>query len=152
MSAGWLKPDPLSMEAMKESFAKMLTPLMKQLEHRIRKEGIDEVMKSDALLRELNEVESKADPATARVGDDDLKSGHGNADANREFKDLKKELQQDPEKTVEKNFEEFNRKFEKQKRDIIDAVKNIVTHESDRVIDAVLAGPHEKIKDKVHCP
>ena len=139
------------MEAMHESFKTMLTPLMKQLQNRIRKEGMDEILRSDSLLRELNGLESNTDPFLVKTKDEQLKAVRSNPDANSDFKDLKKELQEDPAITIEKNLEVFKRKFEMQKKEIVEEIDKLVVRESDRVIQSVLAGPHEKILDRVSC-
>lgn len=47
----------------------------------------------------------------------------------------------------QENETTFNQKFEAQRLQI-EEVKTVVRRESDRIIEAVLAGPHEKIVDK----
>lgn len=62
---------------------------------------------------------------------------------------IKAELFDGTDLAVQKNMETFARKFAVEQRRQIDAMHNIVQHESDRVIDCVLSGPHERIKDRV---
>lgn len=132
---------------MRESFKTMLTPIMKELDARIRQEGVSEVLKNDSLLRELNSLESKPNSLSS----DGPSGGHGHTDSSTEYKDLQKELQEDPKTAIEKNLNIFTRKFEMQKKEIVEEINKLVVRESDRVIESVLAGPHEKILDRVCC-
>lgn len=134
---------------MRESFKTMLTPIMKELDARIRQEGVSKVLKNGGLLRELNSLESKPNPLSSNSSDEPY--GHGHTDSNTEYKDLWKELQESPKTAIERNFDIFKRKFEMQKKEIVEEIDKLVVRESDRVIESVLAGPHEKILDRVCC-
>ena len=71
------------------------------------------------------------------------------SDANPNADDLRKDIFEDPDAATEKNRIVFFRKFEVQKRQIIDELTLVVTRESDRVIQVVKGGPHERILDRV---
>lgn len=140
------------MEAMRESFKTMMSPFMRELDQRIRNQGtVEEILKNDGFLRELNAYENN--PQSLGISSrDELKPGRSNPDANNDYKDLKKELLEEPAKAIAKNAEVFRRKFEMQKQEIVDEVEKVVIRESDRIIQSVMAGPHEKILDRVSCP
>jgi hypothetical protein len=63
--------------------------------------------------------------------------------------DLRTEIFEDPDAAVEKNQSVFFRKFETQKRQIIEELTLVVQRESDRVIQEIKGGPHERIRDRV---
>ena len=75
-------------------------------------------------------------------------------------KDLQKDVLDDTIKELKKkanstlrdeqtNMELFDRKFVMQARRITEEVERVVVRESDRVIEAVTSGPHDRIIDKV---
>ncbi|KZT73469.1 hypothetical protein DAEQUDRAFT_414712 [Daedalea quercina L-15889] len=55
---------------------------------------------------------------------------------------------QDPEEAVAGNLSSFERQLDILQREIVDDTEAIVTRESDRVIQSVIAGPHDRIRDK----
>jgi hypothetical protein len=107
----------------------------KELAAAVVKMGGDVVNDKHA-MEELARVESKL---TARAG--------SRKDENFRFSfvEFQKEIKDGPEKAIEENAEFFSSKFEIQKRDIQD----IVHREGDRIIEAVKAGPHDRIIDQV---
>lgn len=110
--------------------------------------GPEAVLRDDRALASLvrykpsttgNAVVKHADPShpeRERTGEDDLAL-------------IKAELFDSTDVAVQKNMETFARKFAVEWKRQIDAMQDIVQHESDRVIDSVLSGPHERIKDRV---
>lgn len=68
------------------------------------------------------------------------------APANKQ--DLGRDLE-DPQGAVKANLPSFERKLEVLQRQIIDEAEKIVVRESDRVIESVIAGPHDRLLDKV---
>lgn len=62
---------------------------------------------------------------------------------------LQEELADSPADSIAKNSEAFDRKFTVMERNITAEMRRIVGREGDRVIGAVLAGPHERILDPV---
>jgi hypothetical protein len=65
------------------------------------------------------------------------------------FYELQQEVKSDPEEAIEKNAEIFNRKFDIQRRQIVEDIARAVNREGDRIISAVTAGPHDRIFDPV---
>ena len=65
------------------------------------------------------------------------------------LKSLQEELADSPAVAIVKNREGFERKFTIMERNITVEMRRIVGHEGDRVIGAVLTGPHERIVDPV---
>jgi hypothetical protein len=61
---------------------------------------------------------------------------------------LRKDLNTDLDVSLERNRGIFDRKFEEQKKQL-EELKAVVRRESDRVISAVAAGPHDRILDQV---
>ncbi|KAJ7597218.1 hypothetical protein C8J56DRAFT_1021519 [Mycena floridula] len=119
------------MDAMTKMFEKLLQPEHKAMAQRIQtKGGIDAVIEDDDLLKEISGQEGKAK-------------------ANADLEDLKEDLATDPDVALEKNAAIFSRKFEVQKRQIIDEVSRAVQREGDRIIGALNSGPHDKIIDPV---
>ena len=76
---------------------------------------------------------------------DDVEESPGDRDVAM----LRQELAQAPSAEIKKNLEAFERKFEIQTRELAEEMKRFVVHEGDRVINSVLAGPHERIIDPV---
>ena len=50
---------------------------------------------------------------------------------------------------IKKNLEVFELKFKMQQRELAEEMRRMVHHEGDRVIEAVTAGPHDRIIDPV---
>jgi hypothetical protein len=63
--------------------------------------------------------------------------------------DIKKDIFEDPDAATDKNWEFFSRKFEAQKDEIIKEISHAVERASDRVIEELKSGAHERILDKV---
>jgi len=62
---------------------------------------------------------------------------------------LRKDILEDPNAAVEKNWTVFTRKFEAQKNQIIDKLTLVVQRENDRVIREVRGSAHQRIRDRV---
>ncbi|KAF9644578.1 hypothetical protein BDM02DRAFT_3074100, partial [Thelephora ganbajun] len=60
---------------------------------------------------------------------------------------LQQEINSDPDEAIEKNAEFFDRKFDIQRRQIVEDIARTVNREGDRIISAVTAGPHDRIVD-----
>ena len=87
--------------------------------------------------------ELAAQSATAHLGDPSTTYGATGA-----IRDLQHDLK-DPEEAVAANLPSFERKLEILQRQIVDETEKIVVRESDRVIESVIAGPHDRLLDKV---
>ena len=105
--------------------------------------GPDAVMKDETVLREL--FESRA--TGAGISAPDRKARHGGVVD--EFQELQKELQEDVQTAVRENLEQFQAKFIIQQRELEEGLRRTMHREGDRIIDAVISGPHDKILDPV---
>lgn len=65
------------------------------------------------------------------------------------MQDLKDELHEDWQATVEKHMKTFEGKFDLYQRQLTEELHKTVKSESDRVINELSKGPHDKIKNKV---
>ncbi|KAH8987709.1 hypothetical protein EDB83DRAFT_2535566 [Lactarius deliciosus] len=107
--------------------------------------GVKAIRNDDKTLLSLEEMASKA--SSAPSSDEHQVAWAGTSDASPNANDLKKDIFEDPGVAADKNQVVFFRKFEVQKRQIIDELKLVVKRESDRVIGAIKGGPHERILD-----
>ena len=105
--------------------------------------GVKALRNKDKMLLDLEETASKSSSTPSAEGHRALRAKAGDVD------DLKNDIFEEPSAAVEKNREVFFRKFEVQKNQIIDELNLVVKRESDRVIEAVKGGPHERIRDRV---
>ncbi|GBE88956.1 hypothetical protein SCP_1403640 [Sparassis crispa] len=108
-----------------------------------KKGGTKAVMDNEEVLKELHSYGSRR---PTKAGDTQNQAGHARGED--DFIELKSDLQQDPDEAVEKNLQTFERKFEMQKRQLIEEVERVVKRESDRIIDSVTSGPHDKVVDR----
>ncbi|KAI0042039.1 hypothetical protein FA95DRAFT_1500564 [Auriscalpium vulgare] len=98
--------------------------------------GAKVVRNNDKLLAAL-------DNAVARAEDTEIRSTGPAA-----LDELRDDLMDDPETAVAKNMAIFSRKFEVQKRQIVDEITLVVQRETDRIIKEVRMGAHDRIIDK----
>ncbi|KAI0040173.1 hypothetical protein FA95DRAFT_1468620, partial [Auriscalpium vulgare] len=101
------------------------------------KGGAKAVRSNDRLLAAL-------DNAVARASEESGIRPAGPASLD----ELRDDLMDEPDAAVEKNMAIFSRKFEVQKRQIIDEIALVVGRESDRIIREVKMGAHDRILDK----
>ncbi|KAI1785577.1 hypothetical protein LXA43DRAFT_899476 [Ganoderma leucocontextum] len=103
--------------------------------------GPQVVIRDEKLMRELFEA-----PVTGASisGSEEHNISHGAVD---EFKELQIELQMDVQMAVRENLEQFQAKFLIQQREIEQGLRRTMHREGDRIIDAVISGPHDKILD-----
>ncbi|KAI0699896.1 hypothetical protein C8T65DRAFT_580831 [Cerioporus squamosus] len=135
---------------MKLVFERMRSPEERDLFVLVSEEsdGIDAFLKNDKLVEELLAKHK------TRVGIGKDKDEEGTKDLRRAAPDavltvieLRKEVNKEVEEVLADN-NTFDKKFEALKTQL-DEVKVVVRHESDRVIETLLAGPHERIVDRV---
>ncbi|KAJ7058048.1 hypothetical protein C8F01DRAFT_1149302 [Mycena amicta] len=131
------------MDMMMKMFSQMVAPEQKDLLRLVeQKGGVEACQDNDKILKELCDLEAKSSspsngPATSKAG----------AKTTNAVDDLKDELMTDVEAALEKNQLVFSRKFEVQKRQIVDELSKVIEREGDRVISAITAGPHDKLID-----
>ncbi|KAM5543336.1 hypothetical protein V8D89_003210 [Ganoderma adspersum] len=131
-------------------FPRIVSPEQQELAALVEKKGGPTAVMgdNDALVELL-----RFRPATAL--DQDKRSGGGRDGAEPhsghpdggDLAAVKQELFDSPESAVKKNLEAFERKFDLQYRALLDNFGAVVSHEGDRVIQAVTAGPHDRIID-----
>ncbi|KAJ7757039.1 hypothetical protein B0H16DRAFT_1885755 [Mycena metata] len=134
------------MDMMLKLFQQFVTPEQKEMDRQIQQRGGSAVLNNNKALEELNDYENRFFPqktAAVHVGQMARPS---------DWQDLKDDLHTDPDVAMEQNMIVFTRKFEVQKRQIIDELSRAVERQGDRVIAAINAGPHDKIIDPVQRP
>ncbi|GBE85444.1 hypothetical protein SCP_0706310 [Sparassis crispa] len=111
-----------------------------------KKGGTKAVMDNENVLKELNSYESRR---PTKTGDTQNQASLGHARTSKDdFEELKSDLRHDPAAAAINNFQMFERKFAIQQRQLIEEVDRVVTRESDRVIQSVTSGPHDKVVDR----
>ena len=129
-------------------FEQLVSPEQKQLAATVAANGGVKALKNnDKMLLELERTSSKAIRASSADGSRALRAKLGDANPNAD--DLRKDIFEDPDAAVERNQTVFFRKFEAQQRQIIDELTLVIKRESDRVIQEIKGGPHERILDRV---
>ena len=63
--------------------------------------------------------------------------------------ELRQEIEADPNKAIQKNAESFNRKFEIQRKRIVEEITLALSQQTSRIISATEAGPHDRVVDQV---
>jgi hypothetical protein len=126
------------MEVMLQTFQRLLTPDQKKLADLVEKRGGNAVLEDERAMEELASVEASMSLASGR-------RGGGRFD----LAEVQHEIRDDPTDAIKQNAEFFNRKFDMQRRQIQEDIARAVRREGDRIISAVLAGPHDKIVDPV---
>ncbi|KAF7329876.1 VPS13 domain-containing protein [Mycena kentingensis (nom. inval.)] len=129
-------------DMMMKMFAQMMSPQEREMSRLVAQKGTS-VLDNDKALKELCEYEN-------RIVESQSGSGpvHGAKTAKAtDFADLKNELHTDPDIAMNENARTYDRKFEVQRRQIVDELTKVVEREGDRVISSILSGPHDKIVD-----
>ena len=108
--------------------------------------GVEAALKNDALLEQVLAAQKLKDgkPGARRHGP----GGAGaEEDKTKTISELREEVKKDVEQVLADN-KYFDQKFEVVRMQV-DEVKVSIRRESDRVIDTLLSGPHERIIDRV---
>ncbi len=133
---------------MLQFFQTVVSPEQKDITARVRDKGGEAaVLENDRLLKELLDLYRGADGAVETSG-----MRGRRAVAVLSIEDLRLEIREDVELAVEQNAETFSRKFEMQLKLLVDELSRVVHREGDRIIDAITAGPHDRIIDPVRAP
>jgi len=129
---------------MLQLFQEFVTPEQKKLTVMVGERGGVAALENESAMKELAEAEFIF---VAPSGSD---SRHG---AGRPFDvvELQHEIKGDPDEAIAKNAEFFSRKFDIQRRQIVEDIARAVNREGDRIISVVTAGPHDRIVDPVRC-
>ncbi|KAH9171881.1 hypothetical protein EDB89DRAFT_1851867 [Lactarius sanguifluus] len=135
------------MDVLKAMFEQLVSPEQKQLAATVAANGgVKALRNNDKMLLELERTASKAPGAPSAEGHRAPRAMA--SDANPNADDLRMDIFEDPDAAVEKNQVVYFRKFEAQKRQIIDELTFVVKRESDRVIQEMKGGPHDRIRDR----
>ncbi|KAK0496681.1 hypothetical protein EDD18DRAFT_1105041 [Armillaria luteobubalina] len=98
--------------------------------------GASKVMQDPALLQKIIDASEKNNKnRSARQSDSDKKI----------ISVVQSEIRQDLQELIKTNEALFNRKFEAQKKSLVDALGETVERMGDRVISAVISGPYERL-------
>ncbi|KAH9950246.1 hypothetical protein B0H21DRAFT_819379 [Amylocystis lapponica] len=117
-------------------FQTCVSPEQQELSALIQQKGGSEaVLNSEETLKELNTLDHN--DRSPQVVDPDSS-----------FHALQMDLGEDPATIIKNNFKIFGRKFAMQQRQIAKELDRVITRESDRVIETVTSGPHDKIIDR----
>ena len=111
--------------------------------------GVEACLEDDNALKALDAISKKRSSESSLSGNQGACSKEKRHTAETSFTSLKKDLKENIDEALEKNMLIFEKKLEFQKRQITAEMAEVVTRESDRVISAVISGPHDRIKDSV---
>ena len=126
-------------------FQDFVTPEQKKLTVVVNERGGVAALKDDGqAMEEL----VKAEPALITLSASDGRRG---GDRSPNIVELQREIDGDPDEAIRKNTESFNDKFDIQTRQIEESIDRAARRVGDRVIDVVMAGPHDRIVDQVWC-
>ncbi len=104
--------------------------------------GVEAALKNDVLLEQVLATQRSKDGKGAR-----RHGGGAEEDKTRTISELRQEVNKDVEQVLAEN-KYFDQKFEVVRMQV-DEVKVSIKRETDRVIDTLLSGPHERIIDRV---
>jgi hypothetical protein len=142
---------------MKLVFERMQSPEEKELAAFAQQNGgIEHVLGDGALMEKiLEKIVKKQNSATKDDKGPATKGVPIQTSLPLTVPELEKELRKDVETILAENTKAFDQKFETLELSLKE-VHVTIRHQSDRVIEEVLAGvnagPHERIKDRVHSP
>ena len=123
-------------------FQDFVTPQQRKLAVMVERMGGESALQNERAMRELSGAESAL---AAQAGSEGRPAGGRPFD----FIELQQEIMGDPGEAIRKNADFFNRKFDIQRRHIVEDIAREVNREGDRIISAVTAGPHDRIVDPV---
>lgn len=108
-----------------------------------RNGGAEAVASDDSLLREVLKADDSRPSAGGPVGERESETGPDSLSV------IKAELLESATDAVERNFEVFQRKFRLQEMKIVEELSQVANREGDRIIETVLDGPHNEIRNSV---
>ena len=142
MSVEALTPSCIRMDIMLQLFQEFVSPEQKKLAVMVEQMGGDAALDNEQSMRELTDAEF----AFAAPSGSDSRHGGGRP---FDLVELQHEIKGNPDEAIEKNADFFDRKFDIQRRQIVEDIERTVNREGDRIISAVTAGPHDRIVDPV---
>ncbi|KAI0644515.1 hypothetical protein C8Q79DRAFT_777424 [Trametes meyenii] len=137
----------VKLSAILECFSTLVSLDQQQLQNMVNSRGgLGAVLQDDSALVTLLKFKSSSSPGGPKGANSQLDKEE--SDPQAALKSLKEDLIESADIAMQKNMDMFDRKFAMQQRRLADEMKGLVRHESDRVIDSVLSGPHDRIKDR----
>lgn len=127
---------------MLELFQEFVSPEQKKLAAMVEQMNGVVALDSEQSMEELADAELAL---VAPLSSDSRRGGGHPFD----FVALQREIRANPDEAIEKNSDVFDRKFDIQRRQIVEDIERTVNREGDRIILAVTAGPHDRIVDPV---
>jgi hypothetical protein len=139
------------MDVMLQLFQEFATPQQKKLSAVVGKVGKDTALGDERAMKELAGVETALTAQSGLEIDQATEEPENRYGRSRPFNfaELQEEIKSDPDKAIKNNAEFFNQKFDIQRRQIVEEITRAVNREGDRIITAVIAGPHNQIIDQV---
>ncbi|KAF8178104.1 hypothetical protein K438DRAFT_1978069 [Mycena galopus ATCC 62051] len=127
------------MDMMLKLFQQFVSPEQKEMARLVEERGGQAVLDDDKALEELNDWENKSSGSQAISGSKTTKPS--------DLKDLKDDLNVDPDSAIDQNMTKFSRKLNFQTRQISEEMNRATARQGDRIISAMSAGPHDRIID-----
>ena len=135
------------MEVIIEILKKFVTPEQKQLAVHVELEGGKAIIDNEKAMKKLSDLEASISAPTSMSAPAGMEKDRSAKEF--DLAEIQHEIRDDPTEAIEKNAEFFNRKFDIQTRQIQEDIERTVRRQGDRVIEAITAGPHERIVDPV---
>ncbi|KAI0766841.1 hypothetical protein BD413DRAFT_141310 [Trametes elegans] len=130
-------------------FSSLVPADQQQLAEVVRNKGGPEaVMRDNSTLLSLAKYKTSSGTPVGKPADPHTEPGHSDSNVGDELTALREELFDSADAAMEKNLKTFERKFAMQQKKLLEEMQGLVRHESDRVIDSVLSGPHDRIRDR----
>ncbi|PIL33838.1 hypothetical protein GSI_03544 [Ganoderma sinense ZZ0214-1] len=134
-----------------EIFPRIVSPEQQELAALVKKKGGPEKILGDndvleGLLAFKPTTALDRNKRGSGAGQDGAER-NGHQDEAVDLPAVKQELFDSPESAIKKNWEAFERRFNLQEKRLTDNLAKIVRRDGDRVIQAVTAGPHDRILD-----
>ena len=134
----------IRIDIMQQLFKEFINSQERELAMKVKGMGGEAAaLQNEQAMRELVNRESEL-----TAGDEPAFATHSVQKRSFNFVELQQEIDGDPDKAIEQHAESFNLKFGLQKR-IVEELSRVVRRDGDRVIDALTAGPHDRIVDPV---
>ena len=133
------------MDVMLQLFQEFVSPEQKKLAAMVEERGGKAAVCND--VESMRELSNEEPTSAARSGS--ASDNRNGTSRSFNFIELKREIESDPDEAIEKNLKLFDSVCKLQTRQIEEITVRVVTQQGDRIIDAVKAGPHDRIVDQV---
>jgi hypothetical protein len=130
------------MDMMMKMIQAAVSPQERRLREQVDEKGRDVILEDEKILLQLGGHELRQ--ASRRTTNRSKADGKPYT-----LEDLRKDLRADPEEAIKKNMDAFALKFKMQQDRILEKMEEAARREGDRVIEAIGAGPHDRITDPV---